>query len=119
MSESSEGFVRGNDRVARFLQDPDARARVDAIRADMDAEDRAYRMNLATVRKAGELTQAEIAKTLGVTQSVVSRAEKRTDMLYSTLLSYLHAAGVEDVSLSGTVGGRRIEIVLEDVEASV
>ena len=117
-NQPPKGFVRGNDRLARRLaEDPGTAARVDAIVQEMDADDRAYRMSLTTVRRAGELTQADLAKRMGVTQGVVSRVEKREDMLYSTLLGYLHAAGVEDVALTATVGGRRVEIVLADVEA--
>lgn len=112
-----EGFVHGNPRLAGLLKDPERRARVDEIRAEMDADDRAYRMSLATVRQAGHLTQVELAKRLGVSQGVVSRTETRGDMLYSTLLSYLHAAGVEDVSIVATVGGRRVEIDLEGASA--
>ena len=111
-----KGFVRGNGRLARRLADPEVAARVGAIVDEMHAEDRAYRMNLATVRRAGELTQNDLAQRLGVTQGVVSRIEKREDMLYSTLLGYLRAAGVEDVTLTASVGGRRIEIALVDVE---
>lgn len=110
-------FVRGNERLERLLANPDRREGVAAIRNEMDAEDRAYKMSLATVRKAGELTQDELAKRLGVTQGVVSRMESRPDMLYSTLLSYLGAAGVEDVSITATVAGRRVEIVLADIHA--
>jgi transcriptional regulator with XRE-family HTH domain len=111
-NQPPKGFVRGNDCLAHRLADPDTAARVGAIIDEMDADDRAYRMNLTTVRRAGELTQDELAKRMGVTQGVVSRVEKREDMLYSTLLGYLHAAGVQDVILTATVGGRRVEIVL-------
>ena len=118
MSTDERGkFVRGNDRLAAYLNDPETHDEVTAIRADMDAEDHAYRLSLAAIRRAGELTQVELARMLGVTQGVVSRTENRTDLLYSTLVAYLRAAGVEDVALTGTIGGRRIEVVLEDVEA--
>ncbi len=115
MSEhrTTDGFVRGNPRLASWLEDPANRAASDAILDEMDAEDRAYRMNLAAVRQAGHLTQVELAERLGVGQGVVSRTEGRGDMLYSTLLNYLHAAGVEDVALVATVAGRRVEITLE------
>ena len=37
------------------------------------------------LRKARKLTQARVAKVLGVTQDSVSRLEKRSDLMLSTL----------------------------------
>jgi transcriptional regulator with XRE-family HTH domain len=42
-------------------------------------------MNPAMIRKAAQLTQAEVARKLGVGQAAVSRLEGREDMLLSTL----------------------------------
>jgi len=50
-------------------------------------------MVLRDLRKALNLTQADLAKRLGVGQEAVSRYEQRTDMLLSTLQAYLHAMG--------------------------
>jgi DNA-binding XRE family transcriptional regulator len=109
---ASEGFVRGNDRLNRLLADPDRADRVAALEAEQEAIDRAYKMNLATIRQAGELTQAELAERLGVNQTSVSRAEAREDLLLSTLLAYLNAAGVTDVAITGNIAGHRIEVDL-------
>lgn len=38
---TGEEFVRGNDRLAEALADPERRARVDVIRAQMRRADRA------------------------------------------------------------------------------
>jgi len=70
-------------------------------------------MGLAAVREAGAQTQAEIARRLGKPQSTVSRTEHAPDMLYSTLLAYLEAAGARDVALVASVGGHRVEIALD------
>lgn len=110
------GFVRGNDRLDAFLVDPARAARVADIRAEMAEQDRAYVMNLATLRKAAELTQVELAQRLGVGQGVVSRIEHSDNLLVSTLLSYLDAAGVQDVALTATVAGRRVNIDLSDMQ---
>ena len=83
-----------------------------------DAENRAYQMQLAAVREAGHLTQAEIARRLGKPQGNVSRTERSTDMLYSTLLAYLEAAGAQDVAITATVAGRRVEITLAQAASS-
>jgi DNA-binding XRE family transcriptional regulator len=106
------GFVRGNDRLDALLSDPARAARVAAIDTEAEEIDRAYKMNLATVRKAGQLTQVEIAQRLGVAQTSISRLEARHDLLLSTLMAYLNAAGVTDVAITGTINGRHIEIDL-------
>ena len=50
-------------------------------------------MTLRQVRKARKLTQVRIAKTLGITQDSVSRLEKRSDILLSTLRKTVQAMG--------------------------
>ena len=48
---------------------------------------------LQDMRKAHELTQVDIAKRLGISQDNVSRLEKRSDVLLSTLRGYIEAMG--------------------------
>jgi DNA-binding XRE family transcriptional regulator len=52
--------------------------------------------NLATLkdlRQAAEQTQQDLAVALGVGQDTVSRIEKRSDMLLSTMRRYVEAMG--------------------------
>ncbi|MCL2090672.1 MAG: helix-turn-helix transcriptional regulator [Micrococcales bacterium] len=112
---SIDPYTPFNDRLDEIINEtPERAAAVAEMMAEVDEERRVYRMNLATIRKAAELTQADIAGRLGTTQSAVSRAEQRGDMLYSTLLAYLRAAGAHDATLTVTVGGRRVEVLLSD-----
>jgi transcriptional regulator with XRE-family HTH domain len=53
----------------------------------------AEEMSLRDLRKARKLTQARLAKVLGVTQDSVSRLEKRSDLLLSTLRKTVKAMG--------------------------
>jgi DNA-binding XRE family transcriptional regulator len=53
----------------------------------------AQEMTVRELRKAREITQVEMAKTLGVKQEQVSRIEKRTDMHISTLKRAIEAMG--------------------------
>lgn len=108
----ADKFIRGNDRIAKALADPARRERVDAIRAEMAQDDRAYKMSLAALRKAAELTQVEVAERLGVGQGEVSRIENRGDMLLSTLASYLSATGATDIAITATVGGKTVSVPL-------
>jgi DNA-binding XRE family transcriptional regulator len=106
-------FVRGNDHLDRLLSDPLIASHVAEAHADAEEMDRAYAMNLAMVRKAAQLTQAEVARKLGVGQAAVSRLEGREDMLLSTLYDYLTATGADTASIVVTVHGRRIELDLK------
>ena len=60
---------------------------------DRAAELIAEEMSLRDLRKARKLTQARVAKVLGVTQDSVSRLEKRSDLLLSTLRKTVKAMG--------------------------
>ena len=50
-------------------------------------------MTLRDLRKAHELTQERMAEALHISQDGVSRLEKRSDFLLSTLRSYVEAMG--------------------------
>ena len=53
-------------------------------------------MELATLkdlRQAAQQTQEQLAATLGVRQDTISRLEKRSDMLLSTLRHYVESMG--------------------------
>ena len=50
-------------------------------------------MPLEELRRARQMTQVELAQTLGVNQGEVSKIEHRTDVYLSTLASYVEALG--------------------------
>ena len=50
-------------------------------------------MSLRELRQARKLTQTRMAKTLGVSQDSISRLEKRSDLLLSTLRKTIEAMG--------------------------
>lgn len=68
---------------------PEDRAIVDARAAELIAEERTLR----DLRKAMGLTQVRMAEALNIRQNGVSRIEKRSDLLLSTLRSYVEAMG--------------------------
>ncbi len=53
----------------------------------------AEEMSLRALRQAREMTQASLAEQLGINQENVSRIEKRTDLLLSTLTKYVEGMG--------------------------
>lgn len=65
------------------------RKKVEARAAELLAEE----MTLRDLRKARALTQARMAEELGITQDGVSRLEKRSDLLLSTLRKSVEAMG--------------------------
>lgn len=65
------------------------RTKIEARSEELIAEE----MTLQDLRKAQDLTQERMAELLGVGQDNISRLESRTDMLLSTLSSYVTAMG--------------------------
>lgn len=55
----------------------------------------AEEMTLRDLRKALELTQADVGSNLHMNQEAISRLERRSDLLLSTLVSYIKAMGGE------------------------
>jgi len=105
-------FVHGNDHLNRLLANPAVAAEVAQAREQVREMDRAHAMNLAMIRKAGELTQIEMAARLGVAQGNVSRLENRGDMLLSTLYGYLTAAGADAARITVSIHGQEIDLDL-------
>ena len=68
---------------------PSRRKRVEARAASLIAEE----MTLQELRRARKMTQVRMAKTLGISQDGVSRLEKRSDLLLSTLRKSVEAMG--------------------------
>lgn len=67
------------------------RKKVEARATELIAEE----MSLRDLRKAMVKTQVTMAKALGIKQEGVSRIEKRSDLLLSTLRGYVEAMGGE------------------------
>ena len=65
------------------------RRKIEARAAQLLAEE----MTLQELRQARKLTQVRMAKALGITQEGVSRLEKRSDLLLSTLRKTVKAMG--------------------------
>lgn len=67
---------------------PARRARIEARKAALRAE-----MPLHELRRARELTQQELARTLGVNQPAIAKMERRADMYVSNLRAFVEAMG--------------------------
>jgi DNA-binding transcriptional regulator YiaG len=89
------------DKMARLA--PERRARIEAEADRLHAE---YQ-TLNDLRKARDLTQAQLAETLGIRQATVAQLEKRSDLMFSTLRSYVEAMGGASGSRSSFPTSRR------------
>ena len=69
--------------------DPPRRRKVEDRAAELIAEE----MSLRQLRNARQLTQAHVARQLGISQDGVSRLEQRSDLLLSTLRKTVEAMG--------------------------
>lgn len=81
--------VNIRDKIAKLSAAQ--RKKIEGRAAEITSEE----MSLRDLRKARRLTQARVAKTLGITQDSVSRLEKRSDLLLSTLRKTVRAMGGE------------------------
>src|SRR5207237_6365194 len=79
--------VNGNGIIRE--RSPAERKKVEERADEIMAEE----MSLRDLRKARKLTQARIAKKLGITQDSVSRLDKRSSLLLSTLRKTVKAMG--------------------------
>jgi transcriptional regulator with XRE-family HTH domain len=76
------------ERIRKGLT-PGRRKKINARARALIAEE----MSLRELRQARRLTQAHMAEALGIGQDSVSRLEKRTDLLLTTLRGYVEALG--------------------------
>jgi len=79
--------VNVNDKIRKLSRAQ--RKKIETRAAEFIAEE----MTLRELRRARKLTQSRVAKALGISQDSVSRLEKRSDLLLSTLRRTVQAMG--------------------------
>ncbi len=80
--------MKNIDRIWNKMA-PERKKNIEARAAEIIAEE----MTLQELRKAHRLTQESLASALNIGQDQISRLEKRSDLLLSTLRSYIEAMG--------------------------
>ena len=75
----------------RILADPAGKAAYERASDEIER----HQASLAKVRKLRALAQATVAEAMGMDQSEISRLERRTDLLLSTLRRFVYATGGE------------------------
>jgi hypothetical protein len=76
------------DRIMKGMN-PERRKKIEAQAAQFIAEE----LTLQKLRRARKLTQVHMAKALGIGQDGVSKLEKRSDLMISTLRKSIQAMG--------------------------
>lgn len=89
---------------------PRAKARYDAVLAEINSR----QATLRRLREARALTQSTVAELLDMDQSEVSRLERRSDMLLSTLRRFVQATGGELHIVVSYPDGGPVELLVSD-----
>lgn len=100
----------------KMLADPSRAALYEQAKQRAEAELAAYEQTLTELRRARAFTQAQLAKSLGVSQAQVSRIEHQSDLYLSTLESYIEAMGGR-LELVATFDDTRVTLTLADLTA--
>ena len=93
----------------QILEDPVVRRSYVKALAEIETP----QASLARVRKLRSLAQSTVAESMGMDQSEVSRLERRSDLLLSTLRKFVHATGGE-LHLMATFPGGDVELLIGD-----
>ena len=89
---------------------PRAKARHDAVLAEINSR----QATLRRLREARALTQSTVAELLDMDQSEVSRLERRSDMLLSTLKRFVQATGGEMHIVVSYPDGGPVELLVSE-----
>jgi DNA-binding XRE family transcriptional regulator len=101
----ARNFKNLRDKLADDVGEDRLRQAAEQAAAEHDEGAR----RLREIRRARDLTQNQLARSLGVSQAQVSRIESQTDLYLSTLAAYMKAVG----------GELRILGVFEDTNTTV
>lgn len=104
--DATEGFSALRSAA---LTDPESEERYHNTLAEVRGHVERKRQRLADLRRARSLTQQQLADQLDMTQSELSRLERRDNLMISTLAKFIAATG----------GQLRVVAVYDDVEVDI
>lgn len=107
-------FAPADDLIAALGTIPGIHDDLDQRNTAREQMEREYQLGLAQLRQAAELTQAEVARKMGIHQTGVSKLEGRDDVLMSTFKAYLDALGAE-ATITIRVGGTKRTVTLAEL----
>lgn len=111
---TDEEWARADTAHERFKAlletKPRAKVRYDAVLAEINSR----QATLRRLREARALTQSTLAELLEMDQSEISRLERRSDMLLSTLKRFVEATGGEMHIVVSYPDGGPVELLVSD-----
>ncbi len=109
--EAWDAAETAHERFTALLETkPRAKARYDAVLSEINSR----QATLRRLREARALTQATLADLLEMDQSEISRLERRSDMLLSTLRKFVQATGGEMHIVVSYPDGGPVELLVGD-----
>jgi ribosome-binding protein aMBF1 (putative translation factor) len=88
---------------------------VKEARVALDDYVESFQTTLAELRRFRQMTQIQLAETLGTSQSEVSRIERQADMVLSTLREFIEGLGGELVLLARFPEEQWAELTIGDL----
>jgi len=107
-------FASADDVIAALESIPGINDNIAERMAARDQMEREHKIGLATIRRVAALTQAEVAKKMGIGQTSVSRIEQRDDILLSTMKHYFDALGA-DATIVIRMGDVEHRVALDEI----
>ncbi|MGH7750232.1 MAG: XRE family transcriptional regulator [Candidatus Dormibacteria bacterium] len=89
IAEREGAAASGTTLREQILADPAGKGAYERAREEIER----HQASLAKVRKLRALAQATVAEAMGMDQSEISRLERRSDLLLSTLRRFVNATG--------------------------
>ncbi|MCZ7535666.1 MAG: helix-turn-helix domain-containing protein [Acidimicrobiia bacterium] len=111
---TDEEWERAETAHARFQALLETKPRAKALFDSVLAEINGRQATLRRLRQARALTQSTVAGLLDMDQSEVSRLERRTDMLLSTLKRFVEATGGEMHIVVSYPDGGPVELLVDN-----
>ena len=109
--EEWEKAASAHERFKALLDTkPQAKARYDIVLAEINSR----QATLRRLREARSMTQSTVAELLEMDQSEVSRLERRSDMLFSTLKRFVEATGGEMHVVVAYPDGGPVELLVSE-----
>lgn len=112
--KNTSEFASADDVFAVLESIPGINDDIAEREAARDQMEREHKIGLSTIRQVARLTQAEVARRMGIRQTSVSRLEARPDMLLSTMKAYFDAVGAE-ATIVIRIGGVEQRVGLDEL----
>jgi ribosome-binding protein aMBF1 (putative translation factor) len=102
-------------KAEKVARQPSWETGMKEARVALDSYVESFHTTLAELRRVRQMTQTQLAESLGTSQSEVSRIERQADMVLSTLREFIEGLGGELVLLARFPEEQWAEITIGDL----